>query len=122
PISVTALFAIGERFALHADVGPSTADRIRLIAAVDLVYTLPEVFGALGDGFLLPWFGVGPRFAVLKQPVHSAVPITDTRDHFGLRAPFGISYLLSGGLELFAEIVPGIAFIPSNLASIDGGV
>jgi hypothetical protein len=122
PISLTALLALGDRFALHADVGPSTGERIKVIAAVDVVFLLPDIFGAVGDGFLVPWFGVGPRFAVLKQLAHSPVPLSDTRDHFGLRAPFGISFVADRGVEVFAEIAPGIAFVPSYLGSIDGGL
>jgi hypothetical protein len=123
PIGVTALVGLGDRLALHVELGPSTADRIKRIGAIDLVFLLPDVFGAVLDGFLVPWIGVGPRYAMLKQLAHSTVMISDTRDHFGLRAPFGTSFFTTdGGVELFVEVAPGLAFVPSSLASVDGGV
>lgn len=124
PIGVSAALVLGERWALHADAGASTAERLRFIAAADLVYALPDALGPIpGTGLLVPWFGLGARFVTLRQAPHSPVPLSDVRDHAGLRWPFGISWVVAGApLAFFAEIAPGLALVPSVMASLDGGI
>jgi hypothetical protein len=124
PIGATAGLRIDDRFAIHLDAGASTSDRIRAIAAADVVYTLPDVMGPVGQtGLLAPWVGVGLRYSIARQPVHPAVPIHNLSDHFGFRVPLGVSYMASDApIEVFIEIAPGLGFIPGALAAIDGGL
>jgi hypothetical protein len=124
PIGATAEVGISERFAVHVDAGASTLARVRYIGAVDVVYALWDVFGPIADvGFMMPWFGLGARYAVGRTPLHSDVPLHNTGDHFGIRVPFGISYVTRGvPVEVFVEIAPALGFIPNPLAALDGGL
>lgn len=115
PICATVGFTLSERFIMQADIGPSTSSRQSAIAAVDLVYTLPEVFGGdLSRDHFVPWFGLGLRLSMGKD---------ETPNRFGPRIPFGISFFAAeNSIELFASIAPGLSLAPDVWSSLDGGL
>jgi hypothetical protein len=110
PIAATVALSLNESFAVHADIGPSTSRFQRIIAAADLVYGMPEVFG--GD-FIL-WFGAGLRYSAGRD---------DEPNRFGFRVPAGISYFTTArATELFIFAAPGVSLVPDKRASLDGGL
>ena len=124
PIGVTAALVLSDRFAFHGELGPSTSQRTAWIGAIDFVYALTEVFGPIGaEGYLMPWFGAGAFYSVGKVPRDSSVPVDDVHDHFGVRVPFGISFVTRQvPIEVYVEIAPALGFIPNVLGPVQGGL
>lgn len=114
PLGATVAFPLSSAFWAQVHGGFSLADDRRGLFTADLVYSLEAAGGRVGSGALVPWFGLGGRFARQRG---------GTLDRAGLRVPFGLSYLevLPSGasLELYASISPGLSLWPERRGSMD---
>lgn len=115
PTSVTLAAGIGGAFVAQGEFGASSRKDVRLVGAMDVVYWMPEVLGSVGErARLVPWFGLGWRVTGGRD---------DTGDGFGLRVPFGISWVTpDASIEAFLKVAPGLTFVPDSVGSFDGGL
>jgi hypothetical protein len=116
PMALTLQLPFGERLETHVAIGRSRSTRRENVLNLDLVYRLPEIFGAIdSDRELVFWFGAGGRLATLPESIEEIVP--------GLRMPIGVSYLETGSrIELFMEISPGVDLDDERRISLEGSI
>lgn len=115
PLGLSLFVPLGDRFALHAELGKSFSERRAFAASADLVLRMPQVLGTIGEsGRLVPWFGAGARIAALERDHGVFVP--------GIRTPVGLSYVhWRFPLEIFAQAVPGLELDSARRVSLEGG-
>jgi hypothetical protein len=115
PVGLTVASSVFERVSVHGLLGHLGKETGALLFALDAVYELPEIFGAIGDhGYTSTWFGAGLRYAS---------GVEEQSATFGARVPFGVSYFLRAApIELFASVAVGVNVVPEADTVIDGGV
>lgn len=113
PVGFSVAAPVRGSFRVHLTAGLSPSDERDALATFDFGYDLPNVIGPVfGTGRLVPWFGLGVRYADARREEDS--------DKFGLRVPFGMSYYdLDGTIEMFAMVAYGVVLMPETDHSLD---
>lgn len=99
----------------HIGWGFGAFDDGHAIFVFDYLFHFAGLFPGMNDsGLFAPYAGIGAKLGLRES---------SKRVNAGLRAPFGISFLLTKvPLEIFGELALGIHLAPDVTPLIDGGV
>ncbi len=116
PTGITAKHWLDDTTAIDLAFGASFEGRTSIHLHGDYLWHNFSIF-PVDQGQLPIYYGVGARYK------DNRARSGRTRDHFGIRVPFGIAYHLENRpLEIFGEIVPIFDLTPKTGVSLNAAV
>ena len=112
PTGITAKLWINEINAVTAGMAWSFEGRTSLQLQADYLWHNYDIFPLANSAQMPIYYGVGARVKNKRN----------ANNLWGVRIPFGITYLFEAPWDIFAEIVPIVDFAPKSGLSLNGAV